>query len=115
MTAERLALGASGESSVATWYEAHGYTVLDRNWKVRSGELDLVVQRGRVVVFCEVKTRSTMAFGSPAEAVDVAKRTRLRHLAALWLETDAPRRPAEIRFDVATVVGADVEVIEGAF
>ena len=72
------------------------------------------MQQGRVVVFCEVKTRATLAFGSPAEAVRHDKRRRLRHLAALWLD-DAPRRPAEIRFDVATVVGDAVEVIEGAF
>jgi putative endonuclease len=115
LTAERLALGASGEALAAAWYEANGYTVLARNWKVRAGELDLIVQRGRLVVFCEVKTRSTLAFGSPAEAVGAEKRNRLRHLAALWLDTDAPRRPAEIRFDVATVVGDVVEIIEGAF
>jgi len=114
VTRERLALGACGEDLVARWYEANGWTVLDRNWKVRAGELDIVVQRGRIVVFCEVKTRSTLLFGSPAEAVDYDKRRRLRHLAALWLD-DAPRRPAEIRFDVATVVGDVVEVIEGAF
>lgn len=114
MTKERLALGADGETRVAAWYEAHGYTILARNWKVRSGELDIVAQRARLVVFCEVKSRSTMAFGSPADAVGHDKRRRLRHLAALWLES-APRRPAEIRFDVATVVGGDVVVIEGAF
>ena len=114
MTAERLALGANGEALVAAWYEANGYTVLDRNWKVRAGELDLVVQRARLVVFCEVKTRTSTDFGSPADAVHHEKRRRLRHLAALWCD-DAPRRPAEIRFDVAVVVGDTVEVIEGAF
>lgn len=114
MTRERLALGASGEAKVAAWYAEQGYEVLARNWKVRAGELDLVVQKGRLVAFCEVKTRSTFAFGSPAEAVGRDKRARIRHLAALWLD-DAPRRPAEIRFDVATVVGDEVEVIEGAF
>jgi putative endonuclease len=114
VTRARLALGADGEARVAAWYEAQGYTVLARNWKVRAGELDLVVQRARLVAFCEVKTRSTLAFGSPAEAVGHDKRRRLRHLAALWLD-QAPRRPAEIRFDVATVVGEDIVVIEGAF
>jgi putative endonuclease len=114
VTRQRLALGASGEAAVARWYEANGWTVLARNWKVRAGELDLVVQRGRIVAFCEVKTRSTLDFGSPAEAVDRDKRNRIRHLARLWIDA-APRAPAEIRFDVATVVGDEVEVIEGAF
>ena len=114
MTRERLALGADGEAKVASWYEARGWTVLATNWKTRDGELDVIVQKGRIVVFCEVKTRSTDRFGSPAEAVDHDKRRRLRHLAARWLD-DAPRRPAEIRFDVATVIGDDVAVIEGAF
>ncbi len=100
---------------VAAWYEAQGYTVLARNWKVRAGELDVIAQRGRIVVFCEVKTRASLDFGSPADAVRQEKRRRIRHLARLWLDTDAPRRPAEIRFDVATVVGDAVEVIEGAF
>ena len=114
MTHERLALGADGETRVAAWYEANGWTILARNWKVRAGELDIVARRGRIVVFCEVKSRATTAFGSPAEAVNLDKRRRVRHLAAQWLE-QAPRRPAEIRFDVATVVGDDVVVIEGAF
>lgn len=99
---------------MAAWYEANGFTVLARNWKVRAGELDLVVQRGDLVAFCEVKTRATADFGSPAEAVGEDKRRRLRHLARLWL-AEAPRRPAEVRFDVASVVGDDVDVIEAAF
>jgi putative endonuclease len=114
VTQARRALGASGEDAVATWYEAHGYEVLARNWRCRTGELDLVVRRNRTFVFCEVKTRTSDAFGAPVEAVTRDKQIRLRHLAARWLE-EAPLRPTEIRFDVASVLAGTVEIVEGAF
>jgi putative endonuclease len=114
VTQARRALGASGEEAAALWYRQHGYEVLARNWRCRDGELDLVVRRHRTIVFCEVKTRTTDRFGVPAEAVNYEKRRRLRVLAAKWLEA-SPVRPREIRFDVASVMGGLVEVIEGAF
>jgi putative endonuclease len=110
----RRALGASGEEAVASWYQARGYEIVVRNWRCREGELDLVVRDGRAFVFCEVKTRTTDAFGAPVEAVTRAKQERLRRLAARWL-TEAPLRPREIRFDVASVMGDQIEVLEGAF
>ncbi len=99
----------------AQWYEAAGYQVEARNWRCREGEIDLVVRRGRCVVFCEVKTRTTDAFGAPAEAVGRAKRARIRRLAARWLAEESALRARQIRFDVVAVVGTSVEVIEGAF
>jgi len=115
VTDPRRVLGASGEDAVAAWYQARGYAVVARNWRCKEGELDLVLAEGRLYVFCEVKTRTTDAFGAPQEAVTRAKQQRLRRLAARWLEDDAPVRPREIRFDVAAVLGKDVEVLEGAF
>ena len=114
MTQARRALGASGEDAVAAWYVDHGYEVVERNWRSGAGELDLIVRRGRTFVFCEVKTRSSDAFGAPVEAVTRDKQVRLRHLAAQWLE-DAPMRPTDIRFDVASVLAGEIEVFEGAF
>jgi putative endonuclease len=114
MTQARRALGADGEAAVAAWYTEHGYEVVERNWRCRSGELDLILRRGRTFVFCEVKTRTSDAFGAPVEAVTRQKQSRLRHLAARWLE-DAPLRPTEIRFDVASVLAGEIEVLEGAF
>ena len=65
---------------------------------------------------CEVKTRSSLAYGHPAEAVTAAKQRRIRGLAARWLaEGDPPFRPDAIRFDVAAVLPREVSVIEGAF
>jgi putative endonuclease len=114
VTQARRALGFSGEEAVAAWYRANGYEVVAQNWRCRAGELDLILRRGRTFVFCEVKTRSSDAFGAPVEAVTREKQVRLRHLAARWLE-DAPLRPTEIRFDVASVLAGEIEVLEGAF
>ncbi|HVW31229.1 MAG TPA: YraN family protein [Acidimicrobiia bacterium] len=118
----RLDLGARGEDLVAGWYTGQGYEVLARNWRGgRDGELDLVVARGRCVVFCEVKTRAGAGFGAPVEAVTGPKQRRLRHLAARWLGEQGPGPGyADLRFDVASVVlrpGAApvIEVIEAAF
>jgi putative endonuclease len=110
------ALGAWGERHAARWYAAHGFTVVDRNWRApdRSGELDLVLARGDLLVICEVKTRSSAAFGSPAEAVTVRKQQRLRRLAAAWLAVHGGGW-REVRFDVAAVRGAAIEILEGAF
>jgi len=114
VTLSRRDVGVAGENAAAAWYEANGYEVLARNWRCREGELDLIVRRNRTIVFCEVKARTTDAFGAPVEAITHTKRQRLRVLAARWLD-DSPVRPREIRFDVVSVLGGDVEVLHGAF
>ncbi len=116
----RRAVGASGEEAVARWYEARGFEVLDRNWRVREGELDIVARTSTTLVFCEVKTRRGMSFGAPIEAVTVRKQQRLRTLARLWLMAHDGRAAAELRFDIASVMpdgrnGWTIDVLEGAF
>jgi putative endonuclease len=98
----RPALGRAGEDLAAAFYLRNGFKVLDRNYRCQGGEIDLVVRRGSLVVFCEVKARSRTAHGVPAEAVDGRKQARLRRLAGHWL---AERRPnaRDIRFDVIAV------------
>ncbi len=116
----RRALGRAGEDLAAAWYEAQGYEVVARNWRCREGELDVVARRGRLHIFCEVKSRSSDAFGVPAEAVGPAKRARLRRLAALWFagqpagRDSAAGRGGPVRFDVACVLGGVLHVIENA-
>ncbi len=116
----RRALGVAGEDAVADWYARAGYTVVDRNWRCREGELDLVVVRDRTIVFCEVKTRRGTAYGAPFEAVTVTKQRRIRTLALQWLAAHPANRAPTLRFDVASVVAARgtapvIDVIEAAF
>lgn len=99
---------------MARWYVARGYEVLDRNWRCPQGEVDLVLHRQGTVVFCEVKTRSSGRFGSPLEAVGRDKQRRLRRLAVAWLAEHRGTHP-QVRFDVAAVTGARVQVVQGAF
>jgi putative endonuclease len=119
VTNPRSVVGRNGENAAADFYCAAGYELLDRNWRVREGEIDLVVRRGATLVFCEVKTRRSDRFGTPAEAVTPRKQGRLRGLAAQWLAAHRTRA-AVVRFDVADVRpdgrgGWIVAVIENAF
>ena len=84
-------VGDAGEDAVSAWYQARGFDVVDRNWRVREGEIDVIARRGSTIVFCEVKTRRGDAYGSPAEAVTARKQARLRTLATLWLRTQRSR------------------------
>jgi len=100
---------------VADWYRRRGFRVVARNWRHgRLGEIDIVALRDDLVVVCEVKTRRSVRFGSPSEAIDHPKRERLRRLAAAWL-TRHDVRGARVRFDVAEVCGPRIDVIENAF
>jgi putative endonuclease len=88
--------------------------VVARNWRCREGELDLVVRNPDTLVFCEVKTRTSDRFGLPVEAVTPAKQRRIRALAAQYLRTEGQPAPG-IRFDVVSVLGDRVDVVEAAF
>jgi putative endonuclease len=114
----RRVVGDAGEDAVASWYIAAGFSVLDRNWRVRGGEIDVIARRGTTLVFCEVKTRRSDRFGTPAEAVTAQKQARIRGVAREWLAAHRVRADL-LRFDVAAVRpngrGWDVDVIEGAF
>ena len=114
MTDARRALGVAGEQRAAEWYLAHGYAVVDRNWRCREGELDLVVRRHAELVFVEVKTRRSDRFGVPAEAVTPTKQRRLRLLASRYLQETGRRAPS-LRFDVVAILADRLEVIEAAF
>jgi len=108
-------------SEEAAWqaYRRLGYRLVARNWRCRLGELDLVVARGQLVAFCEVKSLGSPRFGGPHESVTPAKQRKVRALAEAFIGYKGIRA-ARYRFDVASVIvhadgQADVHIFEDAF
>lgn len=97
------ALGRYGETLAARYLTARGMVLLERNWRCDAGEIDLVLREGRVLVVCEVKTRTTTEFGTPHEAVTPEKLRRLRVLGLRWLEERDVRLP-DVRVDLVAVL-----------
>ena len=111
-------LGQRGEAIAARHLTGLGMEVIDRNWRCDAGEIDLVLRDGSVLVVCEVKTRTSLAYGAPLEAIDQRKLDRLRRLAARWLRVH-DCHPDDVRIDMVGVLappGAPVEIehVEGA-
>ncbi|RFA22029.1 YraN family protein [Subtercola boreus] len=98
-------LGRRGETLAADYLVEHGYTILERNWRCRQGEIDVIAEHEGVTVFVEVKTRSGLRYGHPFEAITIAKLARLRRLASAWCDKAESKR-RRIRIDAIGVVAA---------
>ncbi len=114
---DKTAVGRAGEEAAARYLEQQGYVVLERNYRLRSGEVDIIARDGDYLVFVEVKTRSGGRFGSPFEAVDQRKQRRIARTALAYLAERNREMP--VRFDVAAVFPANgsfrVELLRNAF
>jgi putative endonuclease len=118
MSQARIALGKTGEDLACRELERRGYAILERRWRLRGGEIDIVARDGDTVVFVEVKARDGSAFGEGSEAVTVRKQRRIVQLALGYL---ARHRLVDVpcRFDVVSIaidrVPPVVEVYQNAF
>jgi putative endonuclease len=119
----RTSLGAAGERAALDLYRRRGFTLVASNWRCSLGEIDLILRRRDVLVFCEVKTRRGSLHGVGFEAVDARKRRKLRALAEVFLLSHGVGA-LSVRFDVASVAvrtgsapggTAQVELFEDAF
>src|SRR3989475_12933852 len=104
----RSVLGEEGERAAARFLEARGYRILERNYRTRRGEIDLIAEDGRILVFVEVKVRLDDRFGGPAAAITRAKQARIARLAQQYL---AWRRGGDRAgaVHVLLVLGADTQ------
>jgi putative endonuclease len=104
-------LGRRGEKLAADHLVASGYQILERNWRCRQGEIDIVASKGGEVVFVEVKTRTSLAYGHPLEAITVAKLARLRRLAGAWCQAHPDVR-ASVRIDAIAILAPTRGLVE---
>jgi putative endonuclease len=123
----RRGTGRRGEAVAAKAFERLGYTIVDRNFRTREGELDLIASRGGTLVFCEVNALvarpggPSMGPASPLEAVGPAKRLQVRRMARTWLATRGGSGARDLRFDVIGVLLSPagellrLDHVEGAF
>ena len=98
----RAELGSRGEDATAALLMERGFSIVGRNVRVGRLEIDLIAHRGRLLVICEVRTRRTDAYGSPAETITRQKASRVRRAGYAWAQQNA--RGMKLRFDAAAVV-----------
>jgi putative endonuclease len=109
------AAGRAAERRALWHYRLRGYRVLGSNVWIEGNELDLVLRRGRQLVFCEVKAKAGERYGDPFEMVTAEKQRRLRRAAEAWLAANPGRAELEPRFDVVAFRGGRLERLGQAF
>ena len=118
MTARTKNLGNAGENFAASYLEQRGYKILARNFRVRSAEIDIIAELDSVIIFVEVKTRSSDKYGLPIEAVNFRKQQKIIEAASVFLQ-DEKYLDSACRFDVVEVYSDGVKFsarhIENAF
>ena len=114
----RRQIGADKEAFVCKWLEQNGYQIVDRNFRCRTGEIDIVAREGGYLVFIEVKYRSHGTSGLPEEAVDVRKQRVISRVALYYLRRFGYGETTPVRFDVVAVFKEDdlsVALYQNAF
>jgi putative endonuclease len=107
--------GKRAEQRAVWWYRLRGYRILATNVWVAGYELDIIVRRGRQLIFCEVKEKLGERFGDPLEMVDAEKQRRLRLAADAWLARHPETTGLQVSFDVIAVRSGQLERVAQAF
>ena len=108
-------IGSRHELQAAAFLTDRGYVILEKNYRCRTGEIDLIAKDGGYLVFVEFKFRSSKGSGDPAEAVDAKKKSRIAGAARYYLLTRGYGEETPCRFDVVAVLEDEVRLIQDAF
>ncbi len=111
MLNRRQKFGKTGEDLAETYLKQKGFTILERNYRTKIGEIDIIAKENTTVVFIEVKARSSSAYGSPKSAVDYRKQKKISMIASQYLKQNRTRNQRS-RFDVVSVKQAPNEPAE---
>lgn len=95
-------LGKQGEELAVNFLSENGYLILEKNWRWQKAEVDIIAQQNNILVFAEVKTRTTSYFGEPSEAVTLKKETLFKDAAEAYLELKNLEN--EVRFDIISII-----------
>ena len=111
----RRQIGTKEEALAAAFLEKQGYQILERNFRCRLGEIDLIARDGSTLVFVEVKYRKNADFGTPAEAVNRKKQLTICRVADYYRMVHRIPDNRPCRFDVAAIQGTVIQVVRDAF
>ena len=110
----RRAYGHEGEQAACEYLLKKGWKILDRNVRRGRGEIDIIARKRKTIAFIEVKRRSSLNYGRPAEAVNIEKQRRIVQAAALYVQEQGLEN-AQLRFDIVEILAGEIRHIEGAF
>ena len=108
-------IGSRYEEAAAAFLQKQGFRILEKNFRCRQGEIDLVCREGKELVFTEVKYRSDVSCGSPFEAVDFRKQEKIRRTACFTCAGTVIRKIRPAGFDVVGITGDSIQLIRNAF
>lgn len=97
-------IGALGEAAAGSFLEEKGYQILQKNYSVYAGEIDIIAKKEDAVVFVEVKTRTTAQYGRPEESINTARVNRIRKVAQYFLKRYDHIQDHDIRFDIISIL-----------
>jgi len=118
--AKNRVLGRHGENIALNYFSGLGYKVLERNYKCRIGEVDIIAQKDSSLIFIEVKTRTSLRYGHPVESVSEHKIKKIKDVAGFFITNNNLYSNFDVRFDVVSIIinrdlGFKLEHIENAF
>lgn len=111
----KRAVGSEYEALAVAYMEQQGMRILERNYRCKQGEIDIVAKESQYLLFVEVKYRKNLSSGHPAEAVTPAKQQRIYQTARYYLYEHHLSEDTPVRFDVAAILGQEIQYIRNAF